>query len=108
LEVPEPEELDGTIRAVCLYVDRFGNMQLNLGREKLEAAGIVPGRRVRLSVDGVREQAVAARTFADTERGRLLLYEDSYRNVSLAISRGNAAEHFGAEAGAEVEIEVPF
>ena len=36
-----------------------------------------------------------------------MLYEDSYRNVSLAVSRGNAAERFGVEAGAPVEIEVP-
>jgi S-adenosyl-L-methionine hydrolase (adenosine-forming) len=107
LEVPSPELSDGTIRATCLYVDRFGNMQLNLGREQLEGLGIVPGRRVRLRVGDSREDAVAARTFADAERGRLLLYEDSYRNVSLAVSRGSAAERFGIEAGAEVEIEVP-
>ena len=91
----------------CLYVDRYGNMQLNLGREQLEAAGIVPGRRVRLTVGGARDDAVAVRTFADAERGELVLYEDSYRNVSLAVSRGNAAERFGVEAGAPVEIEVP-
>jgi S-adenosyl-L-methionine hydrolase (adenosine-forming) len=107
LEVPSPELADGTIRATCLYVDRFGNMQLNLGREQLEGLGIVPGRRVLLRVGDAREEAVAARTFADAERGRLLLYEDSYRNVSLAVSRGSAAERFGIEAGAEVEIEVP-
>jgi S-adenosylmethionine hydrolase len=108
LEVPEPEEVDGAIRAVCLYVDRYGNMQLNLGPERLEAAGIVPGRRIWLTVDGVRAEAVAARTFADAERGCLLLYEDSYRNVSLAISRGNAAERLGAEAGAKIELELPL
>jgi S-adenosylmethionine hydrolase len=93
---------------VCLYVDRFGNMQLNLGREQLEAAGIVPGRRLRLTVAGRSEDAIAARTFADAERGELMLYEDSYRNVSLAVSRGSAAERLGVEAGAEVEIEVPL
>jgi S-adenosyl-L-methionine hydrolase (adenosine-forming) len=107
LEVPRPEVSDRRIRATCLYVDRFGNMQLNLGREQLETAGIVPGRGVRLTVGDARAEAVAARTFADAERGELVLYEDSYRNVSLAVSRGNAAERFGVEAGAPVEIEVP-
>ena len=107
LEVPALELSDGKIRATCLYVDRFGNMQLNLGREQLEAIGIVPGRRVRLAVGGAQADAVAARTFADAERGRLILYEDAYRNVSLAVSGGNAAERFAAEPGARVEIEVP-
>jgi S-adenosylmethionine hydrolase len=107
LEVPRPEVTDGRIRATCLYVDRFGNLQLNLGREQLEAVGIVPGRRVRLTVGGERDEAVAARTFADAERGELVLYEDSYRSVSLAVSRGSAAERLGVEAGASIAIEVP-
>ena len=48
-----------------------------------------------------------ARTFADAEAGELILYEDSYRSVSLAVSSGNAAERLGATAGSGVEIEVP-
>jgi S-adenosyl-L-methionine hydrolase (adenosine-forming) len=107
LDVPRSEVADGRVWATCLYVDRFGNMQLNLAREQLEELGIVPGRRVRVTVGGAPDEAVAARTFADAERGGLVLYEDSYRNVSLAVSRGNAAERFGAAAGTPVEIEVP-
>jgi S-adenosylmethionine hydrolase len=107
LELPTPEVSDVTIRATCLYVDRFGNMQLNLRREQLEAVGIVPGRRVRLAVGDKQVEAVAARTFADAERGEPILYEDSYRNVALAISGGDAAERFGAQAGATLEIELP-
>lgn len=107
LDVPAPDVSGTRIAATCLYVDRFGNIQLNLGRAHLEDAGIVPGRRVRLIVAGRPQQAVAARTFADAEQGALILYEDSYRNVTLAVSRGNAAEMLGAAAGTEVEIEVP-
>jgi S-adenosylmethionine hydrolase len=107
LDVPSPEVSPSVIRGTCLYVDRYGNIQLNLSRAHLEEAGIVPGRRVRLVVAGHPQQAVAARTFADAEAGELILYEDSYRNVSLAVSRGNAAERLGASAGTAVEIEVP-
>jgi S-adenosylmethionine hydrolase len=107
LDVPQPDVVDGRIRATCLYVDRFGNMQLNLGRPLLEQVGIVPGRRVRLTTGGASAEAVAVRTFADAERGQLVLYEDSYRNVSVAVSRGNAAERLGVEAGAALEIQVP-
>jgi S-adenosyl-L-methionine hydrolase (adenosine-forming) len=107
LDVPSPDVSPSTIRGICLYVDRYGNIQLNLSRAHLEEAGIVPGRRLRLLVAGRPEQALAARTFADAEAGELILYEDSYRNVSLAVSRGNAAERLGAAAGTAVEIEVP-
>jgi hypothetical protein len=107
LDVPTPSVSDASIGATCLYVDRFGNMQLNLRREHLEHARIVPGRRVRLEVGGRPEEAVAARTFADAEPGQLILYEDSYGNVALAVSRGSAAERLGARAGVTVAIEVP-
>jgi S-adenosyl-L-methionine hydrolase (adenosine-forming) len=107
LDVPAPELSGDRIRATCLDVDRFGNVQLNLGREQLEALGIVPGRRLRLTAGGAEEDAVAVRTFGDAERGRLILYEDSSRNISLAVNSGNAARRLGVEAGARVEIEVP-
>ncbi len=107
LELPAPDLTDSTIEATSLYVDRFGNMQLNLRREHLEHARIVPGRRLRLEVGGRAQDAVAARTFADAEPGELILYTDSYGNVALAVNRGNAAERLGAEAGVTVTIEVP-
>jgi S-adenosylmethionine hydrolase len=107
LQVPEPELSDTAIRAECLYVDRFGNVRLNLRREHLEAVGIVPGRRLSLAVDGRSRSAVAARTFADAPAGELIVYEDSYGDVALAISRGNAAEALGLAAGTRVEIEAP-
>ena len=107
LELPAPQLSDTSIRATCLYVDRFGNVQLNLRPEHLQAAGIEPGRRLRLAVDGRSRPAVAARTFADAAAGELIVYEDSYGNVALAISRGNAAAALDVRAGASVEIEVP-
>jgi S-adenosylmethionine hydrolase len=107
LELPAPAVSDSSIEATCLYVDRFGNMQLNLRREHLEHARIVPGRRLRLEVDGRVQEAVATRTFADAEPGELILYEDSYGNVTLAVNRGDAADRLGAAAGVTVAIEVP-
>ena len=107
LELPEPELSGSSIRATCLSVDRFGNVQLNLGIEQLEAVGIVPGRRVELVVEGRRGEAVAARTFADAAPGDAILYEDSYRYVALAISRGSAAETLDIGVGEVVEIKVP-
>src|SRR5215470_1661000 len=43
LDLPEPEVGQNRIRAVVLYVDHFGNVQLNLKREHLEQAAVLPG-----------------------------------------------------------------
>ncbi|MBA2461550.1 MAG: SAM-dependent chlorinase/fluorinase, partial [Actinobacteria bacterium] len=51
-----------------------------------------------------RYYAIAARTFADARAGEIILYEDAYENVALAISGGNAAQTFNVSAGAELRI----
>ncbi len=87
-------------------VDRFGNVALNLTREHLEQASIVPGTRVELVSRGERYFAVAARTFGDARSGDLLVYEDSYRNLAVAVSQGSAATLLGVEEGSELVLQV--
>jgi S-adenosylmethionine hydrolase len=106
LEVPEPELGQSRIRATVLAVDRFGNIALNLTRDHLDGAAIVPGMRVELAAQGNRYYAVAARTFADATTGELILYEDSYRNVAVAVTRGSAASLLGVEEGSEIVVAV--
>ena len=106
LDLPEPEVGRSRIGATVLGVDRFGNVALNLSREHLEQASIVPGTRVELTSRGERYFAVAARTFGDTRPGELILYEDSYRNLAVAVSRGSAGELLGVDEGSEVLIQV--
>jgi S-adenosylmethionine hydrolase len=81
-------------------------MQLNLTREDLESIGVVPGTRFELEFSGERYYATAARTFADARPGEIVLYEDSYRNVSIAINRGSAADMFFAQPGQQVLLHL--
>jgi S-adenosylmethionine hydrolase len=106
LDVPEPELAGDRIQATVLDVDRFGNVGLNLTREHLDRAGVVTGTRVELEHDGERFYAVAARTFGDAKRGDIVLYENSYRSIAVAINRGNAAETLGVRAGSPVTIHL--
>ena len=106
LDLPQPEVGATRIHSTVLSVDRFGNVQLNLQREHLEKANIVPGTRVELQIGPERYYAVAARTFADARPGDIILYEDAYRNISIAISGGNAAAMFGVSEGQDVRIHL--
>ena len=106
LDMPEPELGAHRIRSTVLYIDGFGNIQLNLTRQHLEQLDVVPGTRVELQYAGQRYYAVTARTFGDARPGDLVLYEDAYRNVAVAMNRGNAAEMFEAEEGAELRINL--
>jgi S-adenosylmethionine hydrolase len=104
LDLPEPGFGDSLIEATMLYVDSFGNIALNLTRDDVERIGVVAGTRVELELAGERYFAVAARTFADARPGDVILFEDSYRNMSLAISNGNAAAMLHAHPGRALRI----
>ena len=106
LELPQAELRPHRISATVLYVDAFGNMQLNLTRSHLDEARLEPGARIELELAGQRYYATTARTFSDARSGDLILYEDSYQNVSVAMNRGNAAELLAAQAGQEIRINL--
>ncbi|MEO6496071.1 MAG: SAM hydroxide adenosyltransferase, partial [Solirubrobacteraceae bacterium] len=88
LTLPTPVLGEGRIEAHALAVDSFGNVQLDVTHEHLAGSGLKLGHAVR--VQGAPAQFV--RTFADVGPGELLLYEDAYRSLALAVNRGSAAE----------------
>ena len=106
LDVPQLVIADGGVVATLLYVDSFGNIALNLTRDDVEGLGIASGTRVEIELAGERYYAVMARTFADARAGDVILYEDSYKNMSLAISRGSAARMLHAAPGQEIRITI--
>jgi len=106
LDIAEPEVGPARIRATVLAIDRFGNVQLNLGREHLDMVGLEPGLHAEIELRLDRYFVLVARTFADARPGDIVLYEDSYRNISIAINGGNAAVMFGVRVGQEVKIRV--
>ncbi len=106
LDLPCAEVGTGRIRATVLYVDRYGNVQTNATGEDLAAAGLGPGAKVEIDVGFESYYAKIADTFADVRGGDILLYEDSYWNVALAINGGNAAEMLVVRPGTELRIRL--
>ena len=56
--------------------------------------------------DTAPETYVDTRTFGDARPGDLLVYEDSYRNLAVAVSQGSAATLLGVEEGSELVLQV--
>ncbi len=84
VRLPEPIVVagDGYLEAEVLTVDRFGNVQLAAPGTALDGLG------EHLEVGGVR--ATRAKTFADGQPGRLIVYVDSAGKVALAVNGGRA------------------
>jgi S-adenosylmethionine hydrolase len=106
LALPQPQVRDGTLIAHALYVDRFGNVQLNAGHEDLAELGLKLGHRVEFGVGSSGPyQAQYVRTFAEVDPDQLLIYEDAYRTLAIAISRGSAAARLGLSVDDELRIK---
>jgi S-adenosylmethionine hydrolase len=93
--LPRPEG-DGLVCEV-LWVDRFGNAQLNVGPEDLASWG----EQIRLAWDGGQEARVATRatTYDEITPGAVGLVVDSYGLWSVCLARRSAAEELGIAAG---------
>jgi S-adenosylmethionine hydrolase len=106
LTLPQPTVESGGLRARAIYIDRYGNVGLNLEHERLAELGLRLGRPVAVGVGDARREAKYVRTFADVGPGELLVYEDAYRRLSLAVSQGNAAERLGVGVDDELAIRI--
>src|SRR5262249_54561656 len=95
---------EGTaVLAEVLWVDRFGNVQLNVGPDEGDAFG------ERVTVRWAEQVRTAVRVDAYDEigPGQLGLLVDSYGLVALALDRTSAADELGIKAGDAMTLEAP-
>jgi S-adenosylmethionine hydrolase len=104
LDLPRPNVGSGEVTARVLAIDRFGNLQLNLYRDQLANAGLLPGTDLRVQAGRRGRRAVYGRTFADAVAGETVVFEDSSRSIAVAVNGGSAAE--AMQAGADSEIKL--
>lgn len=104
LELPHARVESGTLVAHVLYVDGFGNLQLDAGEQELAGLGLEPGRRVSLRAGSGALECRYVRTFAEVDVDELLVYEDSYRRLAVAVRDGSAAKRL--QVGPDEEIRI--
>jgi len=106
LELPRPRREAGVLVAHAVYIDRFGNVQLDVSRADLDGLEITLGRSVELALaSGEPRRARYVRTFADVDTDDLLLYEDATSQLAVAVRDGDAAALLGLSVDDELRIE---
>jgi S-adenosylmethionine hydrolase len=66
--------------------------------------GLTIGARAEVASSGRSAAATVVQTFADVDAGEMLVYEDAWGAVALAVNRGDAAATLGIERDAEVRL----
>jgi len=86
-----------------LWVDHFGNAQLNIDPDEVEELG----DRVRVTVGATRRVARRVTAFAMLGPGELGLVVDSCGLLALALDQRSAADELRVAAGTEVRLGEP-
>lgn len=102
-----PNAEGSTIAGEVWWVDRFGNCQLNVGPEDLDALGVGPGDPVEVRYRDEARRARRVGTYADAKPSELVLVVDSYGLLALALDRRSAAQECRLGAGAGVTLVAP-
>ena len=101
--LPLTREEGGALVAEVLWVDRYGNCQLNV--DPAEVAQL--GDRVQLQwADDVRT-AVRRSTYEGIDAGQVGVVVDSYGMLSICLGRRSAAAELRIGVGTEVTLRAP-
>jgi S-adenosylmethionine hydrolase len=101
--VPLPRVEGEALATEVLWVDHFGNVQLNVGPDDVDAMGD------RVAVQWGEQQRIASRVdaFEGIGAGQLGLIIDSYGLMALALNRTSAGDELGLGAGDLVTLTAP-
>ena len=100
LPVAAPSD-DGGYACEILWIDRFGNAQLNVDPDEIADLGT----SIMLRMGQRTRAAQRARSYGDIAPGGIGLLVDSYGLLAIAVDRGSAAEELGLHEGDALVLE---
>lgn len=101
--LPISHDEDGVLVAEVLWVDRYGNAQLNVDPSEIASWG----DRIGVRFSGETRTAQRADSYGEVGTGQIGLVVDSYGMVSVVVDQGSAATELGLGPSTEVQL-VPF
>ena len=104
LDLPKPAVSRRQIRGEVIYVDGFGNLVTNIGREIIASMkATFPASRLWVRIDRGAAMEIFA-TYGDAPTGASVATFGSFEFLEIAVRDGNAAERFAASPGAPVIV----
>ncbi len=104
MALPMVEHGDSYVVGEVLWVDHFGNAQLNITPEDLRLVGIGEGTDIVLKVASAEFGIEWVNAYGNVEEGEGLLHVDSYGQIAVAVRNGRAVDSFPVDTGTAVTI----
>lgn len=95
-----------SVTGEVLWIDRFGNAQLNIAPGELEMLGAAEGSEIQVEIAGSISRAVLSTAYDNHEEGLILLVVDSYGLLSLSVNRGHAGKILGLASATSVRLQI--
>ncbi|KAA3636969.1 MAG: hypothetical protein DWP92_08680 [Armatimonadetes bacterium] len=97
----------GTIKGSVLWIDTYGNIQINIGPEDLEALGLKKGDDVLVGAAMHEFRIVWGESYGSVEEGEPVIHVDSHGQIALGVRGGSAREDFDETAGDPIVLGRP-
>ena len=95
------------IKAAVLWVDTFGNLQLNVGPDDLRSLGLEVGDDVSLAYEMEKLRLTWGGAYGDVEEGEAVVHIDSHGQIAVGVRGGRADTELGISTGDSVVIGRP-
>jgi S-adenosylmethionine hydrolase len=104
LLLPLPEIDGGLVAGEAWWVDRFGNVETNIGPDDLAAIGLSPGATVTMKVGASLHSVPWVASYSEVESGETLIHVDSAGLIAIAVRDGAADDELNLAAGMAVTL----
>jgi S-adenosylmethionine hydrolase len=104
LLLPLPETQGNLVTGETWWVDRFGNVQTNIGPDDLAAVGLAPGSMITVKVGATLHTVPWAAAYSDVESGSPLVHVDSAGLIAIAVRDGAADQELSLSTGVSVTL----
>ncbi|MDX2342569.1 MAG: SAM-dependent chlorinase/fluorinase [Acidimicrobiia bacterium] len=102
--LPLVEHGEQSVTGEVLWVDHFGNAQLNVSPEDLKLVGIGPGTSIVLKINAAEFPIEWVEAYGDVVNGEGLLHVDSYGQIAVAVRDGSAVNSYPLDTGSTVTL----
>jgi S-adenosylmethionine hydrolase len=104
LLLPLPEIDGNMVTGEGWWVDRFGNVETNIGPDDLAEIGLVPGSTLTVRIGASLLSIPWVSAYSDVEPGEPLVHVDSAGLIAIAVRDGAADEELNLSAGVAVTL----
>lgn len=104
LMLPLVEHSEDAVVGEVLWVDHFGNCQLNITPQDLQLVGVGPGTDIVLKIASAEFGIEWVDAYGNVEEGEGLLHVDSYGQIAVAVRNGSAVDSYPLAAGTAVTV----